>query len=406
MPSNRVEFVGSQGEKLAARLDLPIGPPRAYGLFAHCFTCSKDVLAVSRIARELSARGIAVLRFDFTGLGHSEGEFANTNFSSNIEDLVLAAAWLRAEHEAPTLLIGHSLGGAAVLAAAGSVPEAVAVVTIGAPEDPNHVKELLVGTGTKFRESGEADVEIAGRRFTIRKQFIDDLQGHSLEDRIRDLGKALLVLHSPDDVVVSIENGERIFEVAKHPKTFVSLDKADHLLTRREDATYVAEVLAAWTSRYLPNLDQQEPSDVPTGVVVVDESGSGKFTQRIRAGRHEFVADEPASVGGNDDGPTPYDLLLAALGTCTSMTLRMYAERKELALDHVAVRLRHSKIHAKDCESCEASDGWVDHIDREITIEGAVDEAQRRRLLEIADRCPVHRTLHAEVRISTREAGE
>lgn len=404
MPSNRVEFVGSQGEKLAARLDLPVGPPRAYGLFAHCFTCSKDVLAASRISRELSARGIAVLRFDFTGLGHSEGEFANTNFSSNIEDLVLAAAWLRAEHEAPSLLLGHSLGGAAVLAAAHLVPEAVAVVTIGAPEDPQHVKKLLVGTGAEISEAGETDVEIAGRRFTIRKQFFDDLQSHSLEDRIRDLGKALLVLHSPADVVVDIKNGERIFEVAKHPKTFVSLDGADHLLTRREDAAYVAEVLAAWTSRYLPNHNEQARPDVPAGVVTVHESSPGKFTQRILAGRHELVADEPASVGGNDDGPTPYDLLLASLGACTSMTLRMYAERKELALDHVGVRLRHRKIHATDCESCETKDGWVDHIDREITIDGDLDEAQRRRLLEIADRCPVHRTLNAEVQISTRYA--
>ena len=403
MPSERIEFTGSQGDVLAARLDRPPAAPRAYALFAHCFTCSKDIFAASRIARALAARGVAVLRFDFTGLGSSQGEFANTNFSSNVEDLVRAADYLRQHERAPAILIGHSLGGAAVLAAASRVPEAVAVATIGAPADPAHVGRLLAAQKAEIESAGEAEVVLGGRTFRIRKQFLDDLAGHKLDAAIGAMNKALLVLHSPIDETVAIDDAARIFTAAKHPKSFVSLDSADHLLSRPADAEYVAEVLAGWASRYLPAAEAEEaPPAADQGEVVVSETGESRFAQAIVAGPHRLAADEPASVGGGDTGPTPYGLLLAALGACTTMTLRMYAERKKLPLEKASVRLRHEKIHARDCENCETQEGRIDRIEREIVLEGPLDGAQRQRLLEIAEKCPVHRTLHSEVLIESR----
>ncbi len=402
MPSERVEFTGSQGDMLAARLDRPHGAPRAYALFAHCFTCSKDIFAAARIARALTAYGVAVLRFDFTGLGSSEGEFANTNVSSNVDDLVRAADFLRQREQAPAILIGHSLGGAAVLAAAARVPEAVAVATIGAPADPAHVSRLMAAQKAEIESEGEAEVVLGGRSFRIRKQFLDDLAGHKLDAAIGAMNKALLVLHSPIDETVAIDDAARIFTAAKHPKSFVSLDTADHLLTRPADAEYVAEVLAGWASRYLPAVEAPPAAD--QGEVVVSETGDGRFAQVILAGPHRLAADEPTSVGGGDTGPTPYGLLLAALGACTSMTLRMYAERKKIPLAKTTVRLRHDKIHARDCENCETQEGRIDRIEREIVLEGRLDGAQRQRLLEIAELCPVHRTLHSEVLIESRLA--
>jgi putative redox protein len=397
-----VHFAGSQGADLAARLDRPVGRPRAYALFAHCFTCSKDVFAASRISRQLAELGIAVLRFDFTGLGHSDGEFANTNFSSNVGDLVAAADWLRAHHAAPALLIGHSLGGAAVLAAAGDIPESTAVVTIGAPSEPKHLKSLLRADVETIEREGTAEVELAGRTFTITKQFLDDASGQKLRDRIGRMKKALLVIHSVFDEIVGIDHAAEIFTAAKHPKSYLSLDRADHLLTDRADATYVAEVVSAWAGRYLPEAEAEGPLGEP-GEVVVQESGQGVFTQRVQAGRHALRADEPKSVGGDDFGPNPYEFLLAGLGACTTMTLRMYARHKKLPLDRVTVRLRHKKIHAKDCEDCETGKGKLDEIEREVLIEGdELTDAQRTRLLEIADRCPVHRTLHSEIKVRTR----
>jgi putative redox protein len=397
-----IHFPGAFGTPLAARLDLPAQAPLAYALFAHCFTCSKDSLAATRISAALTERGFGVLRFDFTGLGGSEGDFANTNFSSNVADLVAAVNWLRAQHQAPAILVGHSLGGAAVLAAAHEIPEAAAVATIGAPFDPGHLQHLFGDAATAIMADGEAEVTLAGRKFNIRKQFLDDLLNHSNHERIGALRKALLVLHSPRDTTVNIDNAARIFTAAKHPKSFVSLDTADHLLTGKADAVYVAGVLAAWASRYIKV--NEAPATALPGVVTVSETGEGKFTQIISAGPQRARADEPASVGGDDSGFTPYDLLLAGLGACTSMTLRMYAEQKKWPLDHVSVRLRHDKIHAQDCAECETRDGKVDHIEREIEITGALDDAQRARLLEIADKCPVHRTLHSEVSIKTRLA--
>ncbi len=401
--SEKVTFTGALGDQLAARLDLPEGEPKAYALFAHCFTCTKDIFAASRIAAALADRGIGVLRFDFTGLGHSEGEFANTNFSSNVADLIQAADFLRETRQAPKIIVGHSLGGAAVLAAAPKIPEAVAVVTIGAPSAPAHVKHLFQGALDQIAAKGEAEVEIAGRPFRVKQQFLEDISQQHLSAALGQLRKALLVFHAPRDQTVGIENASEIFAAAKHPKSFISLDDADHLLSRKSDAIYVAEVLSAWVGRYLDGgveAAATEPA-AAEGTVVVTETGDGPFAQRITAGRHVLSADEPPSVGGNNTGPTPYDLLLAGLGACTSMTLRMYAGRKKLPLERVSVALRHEKIHAQDCADCETAEGRVDRIEREITVTGALDAEQRQRLLEIADKCPVHRTLENEVKVVT-----
>ena len=402
MPTERFQFEGAAGNKLAAALDLPDGEPRAYALFAHCFSCGKDTHAARRIAMALAGHGIAVLRFDFTGLGSSEGDFANTTFSSNVADLVRAADHLREARRGPAILIGHSLGGAAVLAAAADIPEAAAVVTIAAPSDPGHVTALFKDSIEAIRRDGSAEVSLAGRPFRISSSFLDDIAEQRLLDKVKHLHKALLVMHSPLDDTVGIDNATRIFVTAKHSKSFVSLDHADHLISNREDAAYIAEVITSWASRYLaPASDMPTAKDGPREVVV-RETRSSKLQQSIALGPHHLTADEPLSVGGQDSGPSPYDLLLAALGACTSMTLRLYADRKFLPLDRVTVTLRHSKIHAEDCAECETKVGLIDQLEREIHMDGALDDDQRRKLMEIADKCPVHRTLTSEIRIVTR----
>ncbi|MCE2509393.1 MAG: alpha/beta fold hydrolase [Alphaproteobacteria bacterium] len=403
----KIVFEGAHGLKLAARLDRPQGPVKAYALFAHCFTCTKDIFAASRIAGALAENGIAVLRFDFTGLGSSEGEFENTNFTSNVKDLVAAADYLRETVEAPRILIGHSLGGAAVLVAAGRIQEAVAVATIGAPSSPEHVSHLFEGGLDAIAEKGEAEVHIAGRPFRIQKHFLDDIASQNLEPAIGSLKKALLVFHSPVDQTVGIENAQAIFVAAKHPKSFISLDDADHLLSRKKDAIYVAETLSAWAMRYLDDRaaeKQASGTKAPAGTVLVTEAETGGFANVVQAGRHQLAADEPADVGGTDTGPSPYEFLLAGLGACTSMTLRMYADRKKWPLEKVTVRLRHQKVYAKDRQNCETKEGKIDEIERDIVIEGPLDAEQRKRLLEIADKCPVHRTLDSEIRIVSRLA--
>jgi putative redox protein len=407
MRTERLEFPNAKGEKLSALLDLPLGKPAAFALFAHCFTCGKDNLAAKRIAERLAMCGIGVLRFDFTGLGTSEGNFADTHFSSNIDDLVAAADYLRKTHGAPAILIGHSLGGAAVLAAAHRIAEARAVVTIAAPCDPAHVTGLFKDQVDKIREQGEVEVSLAGRPFRIKREFLDDISEQRITERVANLHKALLILHSPTDDTVSIDNASRIFLAAKHPKSFVSLADADHLLSKKSDAVYVANVIAAWAERYLdpvvPKSAERSDAQIEVGTVLVRETGDGKFQQEILSGPHRFLADEPVEVGGQDSGPGPYDLLLAGLGACTSMTLRLYADGKKLPLERVSVRLTHNKIHAEDCLNCETKEGMVDRIDRSITFEGALDAEQRKRLLEIADKCPVHRTLKSEIEIRTFE---
>ncbi len=400
----RFDFPNASGERLAGLLDRPMGEPTAYALFAHCFTCGKDILAAKRIAEALTGLGIAVLRFDFTGLGASAGEFANTTLSSNVADLVAAADHLRRTHQAPALLIGHSLGGAAVLAAASAVAEARAVVTIAAPSDPGHVAHLFKDRVAEIRAGGEVEVALAGRPFRIRREFLDDVAEHKLAAQLADLRKALLIFHSPTDDIVGIDNASRIFAAAKHPKSFISLAGGDHLLSRRGDAVYVANMIAAWAARYLdvPPAAERLGAAEP-GTVVVGETGEGRLQQEIIVGRHRLLADEPTAFGGLDSGPNPYDLLLAALGACTAMTLRLYAERKNLPLARASVALKHARIHAADCANCETKEGMIDRIDRTITLEGALDEAQRARLLEIADKCPVHRTLTSEIEIRTSE---
>lgn len=398
--SQRIDFPGSQGGRLAARLDLPAVPPVAYCLFAHCFTCSKDTRASTYLASALAARGFAVLRFDFTGLGGSEGEFANTNFSSNVADLVAAAEFLRTEFRAPELLVGHSLGGSAVLAAAAAIPSARAVATIGSPFEPGHVLERIGGRD-EIQRAGEAEVDIGGRRFRIRRQFLEDVAGRRLDAALGGLRKALLVMHSPRDTIVEIENAARIFAAARHPKSFLSLDPADHLLSRREDAAYAAEFLAAWAQRYVAGAVPGPPSGV-AGKVVVRETCEGKFAQHVVAGRHVLRADEPTASGGLDSGISPYDFLLAGLGACTATTLRLYAERKHLPLERVTVEPRHDKLHTADCADCESRAARIDRIERLIRLEGTLAPADRAKLLEIADKCPVHRTLHGEIEIPTR----
>lgn len=406
--ARKLEFDGSFGAKLAARLDRPTGHPRAYALFAHCFTCSKDIQAARAIAGALADAGIAVVRFDFTGLGSSEGEFASTNFSSNVADLVTAAAYMRDHLEAPQILIGHSLGGAAALAAAGEIPEVTAVATIGAPADAQHVVRNFAAKVERIEEAGEAEVTLAGRSFTIRKQFLDDLQDHALLDRVAKMRKSLLILQAPLDETVGIDNASAIFQAAKHPKSFVSLDNADHLLSDPHDAAYAGRVIAAWAERYVAPERDEAPRGDEKGVVIVEETGEAKFQNRVLVGPHRLLADEPRDVGGADTGPSPYDFLSIALGACTTMTLRIYAEHKGLDIDGFSVAVSHDKVHAEDCHDCakELVDGGgkIDRFERRITIRGDVDETVRARMIQIADKCPVHRTLtHASAVVTVEE---
>ncbi|HRK56679.1 MAG TPA: bifunctional alpha/beta hydrolase/OsmC family protein [Burkholderiaceae bacterium] len=409
MPSTEVTFHNPQQQALRGVLETPEGEAQGYAIFAHCFTCSKNSVAATYISRALAQRGMAVLRFDFTGLGGSEGDFSDTNFSSNIEDLVAAANFLAENYAAPALLIGHSLGGAAVLAAAQHLPEVKAVVTIGAPATADHIAHVFAGALNEIRKQTVAQVNLGGRTFSIRKQLIDDLAQHNTVEHIGALRKALLIFHSPLDEVVSIDEAARIFVAAKHPKSFVSLDRADHLLSNKTDAAYIAAVLTAWAGQYLEasEADDRQPeaarSSLPAGTVQVVEKDQ-KFAQQISTAHHRFVSDEPRDVGGADSGPNPYELLLAALGSCTAMTLRMYAQRKRLPLETIEVTLSHERVHAQDCADCSQQDARVDLITRRIKLSGDLDARQRERLLEIANRCPVHRTLENQIVINTEAA--
>ncbi len=418
MSGRKMTFTGARGEELVARAELPPdGEPRAWALFAHCFTCSKDLKSAVRLSRALAAERIGVFRFDFTGLGESAGDFADTNFSSNVGDLVAAAEFMERELEAPRILVGHSLGGAAVLQAAREIPSSAAVATLGAPADPGHVLRHMEGSLEEIRQEGQAEVTLSGRTFSVRRQFVEDLESANMEETIGALDRALLIFHSPLDQVVGIENAARIFQAARHPKSFVSLDRADHLLLDPEDARYAGVVLAAWARRYLEDgLAEEEAAageeaDGGPGFPRDEEGqvaariGREKYRTDMIAGGHALISDEPESVGGTDQGPAPYDLLLSALGACTAMTLRMYADRKEWPLESVTVRLDHSRKHAKDDEACEDPECKLDRIERVVSVTGDLDGEQRERLLEIADRCPVHKTLDAGVRTETR-AGE
>lgn len=398
MQSQQVSFENQNDHALSGTLDLPAGEPIAYALFAHCFTCSKNIKAAGNIARAMTAAGFAVLRFDFTGLGQSEGEFADTNFSSNVDDLLAAVDYLDKEHRAPSILVGHSLGGTAVLQAAARVASAVAIATIGSPSEPTHVAKMFAGSEDALRDRGEATVNLGGRPFLMKQQFLDDLEKQSLQASVGSLRKALLVMHAPLDDIVEIDNASALFAAAKHPKSFVSLDNADHLLSQEADSSYAGRVLAAWASRYLPESPPEDGLRAPDGEVAARTRRHG-FRTEVAMGKHSLIADEPPSVGGTDQGPTPYDLLSAALASCTTMTLRMYANHKRLNLESATVRVEHGKIHAADCEDCEKTDGKIDEFRRTIALEGDLTDAERTRMLEIADRCPVHRTLHTEVKV-------
>ena len=401
MRKQAVRFHNDQGDELHGDLYRPSRDPLAYAVFAHCFTCAANFKAPVRIARALCREGFATLAFDFTGLGRSGGEFAETNFTTNIADLVAAARYLKDVHgTGPAVLAGHSLGGTAALAAAADVDSCKAVVTIGAPSSASRIARLLEGARQQIESAGEGVVDIGGRPFRIKKQLLEDIERHGDPQRLEHLHRALLIMHSPADAIVPVTDASEIFERASHPKSFVSLDDADHLLSRESDAEYVASVLGAWARRYL-DAGAASASDEEGDGAVVAGTGASEFFTTIRAGRHELAADEPVRLGGSDQGPTPYDLVSAGLASCTSMTLQLYARRKGLALETATVRVRHSRVHAEDCEECETGSPKIDRFDRELLLEGDLDEAARRRLLEIAERCPVHRTLEAEAVIET-----
>ncbi|MDX1443645.1 MAG: bifunctional alpha/beta hydrolase/OsmC family protein [Gammaproteobacteria bacterium] len=401
MREEKVRFENAEGLDLAGVMELPDkGKPRATVLFAHCFTCTKNIKAAVNIARSLVENGFGVLRFDFTGLGESEGEFAATNFSSNVADLVAAARYLEEEWAPPSILVGHSLGGAAIIQAAHEVDSCRAVATIAAPADPAHVTHLFDRKRDEIEKDGEAEVQLAGRPFRIRKQLIDDLESATWQEKVRRLRRPLLLFHSPLDETVSISNAQEIFEEALHPKSFVSLDEADHLLSNNADSRYVGSVLAAWASKYLDPAEEEgsgENFDEP----VIAELGREGLTTSVTAGRFSLVADEPRKLGGAEHGPSPYGFLSVALATCTAMTVQMYARHKKLSLENVRVEVTHDKVHARDCENCETKEGKVDQFTRRLTVSGDLDDEARERLVEIADRCPVHRSLNSEVDIVT-----
>ena len=403
MKSQKVSFLNSRNEQLSARLDLPEDEqPVAYALFAHCFTCTKNIKAAVNIAAALNREKIAVLRFDFAGQGQSEGNFADTNFTTNVADLVSAAEFLAREYQAPQIIIGHSLGGAAVLQAAEKIPSLQAVVTVAAPYDPGHVTRHFDMMRERIEEQGFAEVKLAGRSFTIKKQFLEDLEMQQLDTYIKGLKTALLVMHSPRDTTVAIENAAQIYRAAKHPKSFITLDGADHLLLKEEDSLYVGTMIATWSRRYIDISEKITSAGVVVDNRVTTSTDHQGFFTELFANGHAMLADEPLEYGGTDRGPSPYEYLLAALGACTSMTLQMYARLKKLPLEKAIVRLSHQKIHAQDCGHCEATDGKIDRMEREIELIGELNDEQRKRLLEIAERCPVHKTLHNEVDVISR----
>lgn len=397
----KVLFKNNLGYELSARLELPIDQhPKAYAIFAHCFTCSKNNRATRSISQCLTKNGIAVMRFDFAGLGDSEGDFSDSNFSSNVDDITAAAQFLNENYSAPAILIGHSLGGGAVLAAANTIPTVKAVVTVGAPAEPAHVQRLIQSASEEIESTGSATVQIGQQSFNIKKQFLEDINQQTLQNKIKRLGKALLVLHAPQDRIVSINNAEKIYLAARHPKSFISLDGADHLLSNKEDGHYVGEVIASWVMRYLPKA--AIPTLKSNAQVAVRLNQADAFTSDVKAGKHHLIADEPESVGGYDFGPSPYELVSAGLGACTVMTLHMYARRKKWDLQEVICHINHHKNYEETLAATDGKPQKIDVFSRAITLLGDLDETQKERLLEIADRCPVHRTLHGKVKVETK----
>ncbi|XQW84750.1 alpha/beta fold hydrolase [Thalassotalea piscium] len=396
----RIEFT-SHGHTLAGLLEYPIGPVKAYALFAHCFTCGKDIAAASRISGALVEKGFGVLRFDFTGLGNSDGDFSNTNFSSNLEDLKSAATFLAEKYRAPQLLVGHSLGGAAVLAVANDIESVSAIVTIGAPAQAEHVIKNFETSVDEINAQGVAQVKLGQQDFTIKKHFIDDLNINS-QKQFSLKGKSVLLMHSPVDTVVSINEAEKIYSKLKHPKSFISLDTADHFLSDQSDAVYAATVISSWADKYIKQNEETAASAILTekGHVVVSEKDH-KFTLNVISDNHYWLADEPLAVGGQNLGPDPYEHLLAALGTCTVMTLRMYINHKKMNLQDIKVTLQHNKNYHQDCQSCEDKNSYAEQITRQIEFIGELTEEEKTKLLVIADKCPVHKTLNSKLHITT-----
>tara|TARA_R110002124_G_scaffold5301_1_gene33176 strand:+ start:194175 stop:195389 length:1215 start_codon:yes stop_codon:yes gene_type:complete len=400
MNFQKIDFQNKDGNTLFGRLELPADQqPHNYAIFAHCFTCNKNLLAVRNISRALTASGFGVLRFDFTGLGESEGNFEDTNFSGNVEDLIAASNFLAENYRSPTLLIGHSLGGAAVLFAAAQIESVKAISTIGAPSNPEHVQNLLQSELDEIQEKGIAEVNVGGRNFTIKKQFLEDLQTNSLKDVLKKMRKSLLIMHSPQDTIVGIQNAEEIYIAAHHPKSFVSLDGADHLLNDKEDSLYAGKVIAGWASRYTSIPKTKDIISNHDVVASLDQKQI--FTTELKAGDHYLTADEPESYGGSNYGPSPYELVSAGLAACTAMTLQMYARRKQWDVQNVEVHISYDKQHAVDCEACEDASAKIDTFNREIKLKGMLDEKQVKRILQIADKCPVHKTLHSKTQIIT-----
>lgn len=400
MNIQKINFTNAEGQQLVGRLEFPINQhPHNFIIFAHCFTCNKNLSAVKNITRELTSNGFGVLRFDFTGLGESEGNFENTNFSGNVDDLISASNYLKENHTAPTLLIGHSLGGAAVIFAASKIDSVKAVATIGAPSNPKHVKHLIQNSVEEIKATGKANVSIGGRPFTIKKQFLDDIETKSLPDVAKNLRKALLVLHSPQDTTVGIENAEEIYVAARHPKSFVTLDGADHLLMKKEDSIYVGSVIATWAKRYIsiPKID----TVATTHQAVASLDAEDGFTTQMTVGSHTMMADEPVSYGGNDFGPSPYEFVSAGLSACTAMTVQMYVKRKGWDLQNIEVHTSHTKVAKQIVENGEQKEIKVDTFNREIKLKGNLDDKQIQRMLQIADKCPVHKTLHSAIEVVT-----
>ncbi len=401
MNPKKLDFLNRKGFELSAHLYEPLDrEPLFYALFAHCFTCSKKFSAIKKISTALSQLGVAVLSFDFTGLGRSEGEFEESTFSSNITDLLDAADFLDKNYKAPSMLVGHSLGGMAVLYAAADLEDVQAVVTLGAPAFPGHVKRLFEGKVEEIEKNGSAKVSIGGRPFRISRQFVEDLEQKPLSAFLSKLRKSILIMHSPQDEIVDIENAAAIYQAAFHPKSFISLDGASHLIADPTDSEYIGEVIASWSKRYVSSSIAKTKHDTKGNQVLVRLGASG-YTTEIKTPHHHLIADEPEELGGADLGPNPYDLLMASLGSCTAMTLRMYADRKKWTLSEVRVFLNHEKIHQADSKSPENPDAKVSHFTRIIELEGELDDTQRHRLLEISNRCPVHRTLQEEIVIHT-----
>lgn len=402
MKSERLQILNSKGLKLQSFLELPANQkPNYFAVFAHCFTCSSTLSAVKHISRALTTHGFGVLRFDFTGLGRSEGDFSDSHFSANVQDLISVNAYLKENFEAPSLFVGHSLGGAAVLVAASKLENVKAVATIGAPSTVDHVKHLFSHRLDEVKEKGKIEVNIGGRPFNIDEDFVSDFDKTDLPSIVKSLRKPLLILHSPIDTIVGIKNAEDLYVNAHHPKSFISLDQADHLLSDSQDSSYVGNVIGSWVDRYFESKENEMLDAKGEQLVGHLNLVEDNFTTSIQTRHHSFLADEPASVGGDDFGPSPYEYLNASLAACTVMTLKMYAERKKWDLQEVFVYISYSKKHSEELGLDIEKPGHLDYITKKLKFVGNLDQTQKERLKEIASRCPVHKTLLTDTLIDT-----